>query len=508
MSEIASSSLQTLNQEQLRHIEEVCDRFEAAWKTTGAAPARPSIEDCLGETPEPVRSALLRELVALEVSYRRRSGEAPQPEEYCKRFHDELDLTWIAHLLAQEETGLPIRFGRYRVQALLGSGTFGDVYRGEDGLLQRLVAIKVPRRNRVRSSEEQDAFLEEARVLACLDHEGIVRVYDYGKTDDGLCYVVSQFIDGTNLQARIEQEQLPFPESLRVVASVARALYHAHQEEIIHRDIKPANILLNREDRPYLADFGIALKQEHAGTRLGIAGTPAYMSPEQVRGDTNWVSPRSDIYSLGVVLYQLLTDELPFKGKCWEAAQQKLKLPPPSPRQRDPMIPDQVAEICVKCLATDPSSRYSTAIELAEKLERCQFHDEPEIPEKPIAQVHKDPSPPSPPSDSSSATGHPPVSTSAPPKQTADFPGLRSWQAKDHDYFLDLLPEPSRALLAFLKSAIEALDPAEAFAVGLLSGESGCGKSSLVKAGLLPSLAAHVIPVYVKPRQRISRRDF
>jgi serine/threonine protein kinase/formylglycine-generating enzyme required for sulfatase activity len=392
--------------------------------------------------------------------------------------------------LVDGSDALPERIGRYRVEKVLGEGGFGLVYLAHDEQLQRLVAVKVPHARLVGDAE---AYLTEARTVANLDHPNIVPVFDIGSTEEFPCFVVSKYIDGTDLASRLKHSKLSLDESVELVATVAEALHHAHKQGLVHRDVKPGNLLLDRSGKPFVADFGLALREQEVGKGPRFAGTPTYMSPEQARSEGHRVDGRSDIFSLGVVFYELLVGRRPFHGETRDdLLEQIISIEARPPRMIDDRIPKELERICLKALAKRASERYTTAKDMADDLRHflagASAEERSTITGRQRQEV-----------DGVSATPTPTDQQAVKivPK------GLRSFDACDADFFLELLPGPRDRdglpdSLRFWKTRIEEADADQTFAVGLIYGPSGCGKSSLVKAGLLPRLAKQVAAVYVE----------
>jgi WD40 repeat protein/tRNA A-37 threonylcarbamoyl transferase component Bud32 len=284
--------------------------------------------------------------------------------------------------------------GRFQLLDRVGQGSFGTVWRARDTQLERVVAVKIPHHHAIEAGLDAERLEREARVAAQLRHPGIVRLYEV-LTVDGLPVLVSDFIEGITLKELLAIRRLTFRETAGLVAQIADALDHAHERGLVHRDIKPANIMMEysgdlsragksggdtneargatKLGKPIVVDFGLALRPETETIMTidgQIVGTPAYMSPEQATGNAHHVDRRSDIYSLGVVLYQLLCGELPFRGSKAMLIHQLLHEDPRAPRLLNDRIPRDLNTICMKSLAKLPGRRYATAAEMAEDLRR------------------------------------------------------------------------------------------------------------------------------------------
>ena len=267
----------------------------------------------------------------------------------------------------------PASFGRYRVRHALGGGGFGTVYLCQDTQLDRPVAVKVLRGGTQVPQAKAEQFLQEARRLAQLSHPGIVAVHDVG-LEGGQVFIVSDFLEGPDLGQWLDGKRPSWQEAARIIAAVADALAHAHARRIVHRDVKPANIIITPDRGPVLVDFGLGLDEAAAGgAELGIiAGTPAYMAPEQVAGAAHRIDGRTDIYSLGVVFYQMLCGHLPFRASnTRELLRQVSDDEPQPPRQLRPDVPPELERACLKALAKRLENRYTTASDFAADVRRA-----------------------------------------------------------------------------------------------------------------------------------------
>ncbi len=277
--------------------------------------------------------------------------------------------------------------GDYELLEEVGRGGQGVVFRARQKSLNRTVALKVIRLGQWASKAHLKRFRLEAEAAARLEHPGIVPIHEVGERD-GSCYFSMKFVEGGQLDEVARREPLPIRRAAELIAKVARTVHYAHEHGILHRDIKPGNILLDAKGEPHLTDFGLArlVESDSSVTQtLDVLGTPSYMAPEQAGGNNAAVSSTTDVYGLGAVLYQLLTDQPPFAGgTTYETIKLLLDTDPRQPRLLNPKIDRDLSTICLKCLEKDPKRRYSSALALAEDLERWLKHE-------PIAARHVGP---------------------------------------------------------------------------------------------------------------------
>jgi serine/threonine-protein kinase len=269
-------------------------------------------------------------------------------------------------------------FGDYDLIEVIGRGGQGVVYRARQKSLNRIVALKLIALGHWATDAHLKRFRREAEAAASLDHSGIVPIYEVGERD-GSCFFSMKLVEGGELDQVAKREPMPIRRAVELIEKVARTVHYAHEHSILHRDIKPGNILLDQKGEPHLTDFGLArlVETESTVTRtLEVLGTPSYMAPEQAVGNNATVGKMADVYGLGAVLYQLLTGHPPFAGgTTYETIKLLLDTEPRQPRLWNPKIDRDLSTICLKCLEKDPKRRYSSALALAEDLERWLKHE-------------------------------------------------------------------------------------------------------------------------------------
>jgi formylglycine-generating enzyme required for sulfatase activity/predicted Ser/Thr protein kinase len=378
---------------QIQRADRVCDQFEAAWK----AKPRPKIDDFLAEVPRAEWPYLLRELLVLDLDYRRQLGESPTLEEYqaqyaaleFDRFEGLFAVAPQAVPAIPAETTLPltpsdteipgaqlprIRYmGDYELLAEIARGGMGVVYKARQISLNRVVAVKMILAGQFATQADHDRFHSESQAAALLDHPNIVPIFEVGE-HEGQHYFSMGYVDGPSLAARLAEGPLPPNEAAELLTLVAEAVEYAHRQGVIHRDIKPSNILIDNKGRPRVTDFGVA-KRVDSGSNLTatgqVLGTPSYMPPEQAAGKIDAVGPPADVYALGALLYAALTGHPPFQAATpLETLQQVIEREPVALRQLNAALPCDLETITLKCLEKSVPRRYATAHALREDLRR------------------------------------------------------------------------------------------------------------------------------------------
>ncbi|HEX8200954.1 MAG TPA: serine/threonine-protein kinase, partial [Isosphaeraceae bacterium] len=433
MDGVPANDPESLPLSQARRVNAACERFEAAWR----AGRRPRIEEELGPAPEPERPALLTELIALEVELRRGAGERPTPQEYRERFPEfapridaafvsdspvahggandapdaatipldhaaigqqprpDLGETTQTHTPRPSDPAAPRpsvihHVGDYELLEEIARGGMGVVYKARQISLNRTVAVKMILGGQLASAAEVDRFHAEAEAAANLQHPNIVAIHEVGE-HLGRHYFSMDYVEGRSLAEIVRDNPLPAERAARYVRTIARAIHFAHQRGTLHRDLKPSNVLIDGSDQPRVTDFGLA-RRIQGGSDLtatgAVLGTPSYMPPEQAAGRRDDVSPASDVYALGAILYELLVGRPPFRAATpLETVKQVLEARPVSPRLLNPGLPRDLETICLKCLEKEPRNRYATAQELADELGR--FLDGKPIRARPLNAAHR-----------------------------------------------------------------------------------------------------------------------
>jgi serine/threonine protein kinase len=373
-----------LPHEQLLRIDQICSRFELAWQNE----TPPAIEDVLKDALPEDRPFVLRELIAVEIDYRRKSGATPTVSEYRRRF-PKAEMPWLAELLTAPAPVLPTasppgpvrrhaesssrirKLGDYRLLRKIGSGGMGTVYLAEHERMGRTVALKVLRPEVQRDPQLMQRFDREVRAAASLNHPNIVAALD-ARESQGVHFLITEFVDGTDLDRLVRTNgPVSAADATEMLIQVARGLQYAHERGVIHRDIKPANLLRDRAGVVRILDMGLAridAGEDHSGTALTssgiIMGTAAYMAPEQAR-NTRRADARSDLYSLGCTLYFLIHGQPPYSGEtAIDVLLAHATLPVPKLSAGRTDVPPELEAIYGRMMAKDPDERFASVSEL------------------------------------------------------------------------------------------------------------------------------------------------
>jgi WD40 repeat protein/tRNA A-37 threonylcarbamoyl transferase component Bud32 len=364
-------------------VERLCESFALAWRTD----VEPRLEDWLKKATSDNRSLLLGELLKIERQRKEALGQQASSTEYVNRFpYDQatVESVFVSRIDVDETAGwergqgvdpVPAHgvLGDYELLSKLGQGGMGIVYKARDKKLNRVVALKLLLAGSHATSDQVERFQFEARAAAALDHPHIVPIYEIGAAE-GKHFFALKYIAGESLAARLREGPLEMREAATMIRSIASAVHYAHEQGVVHRDLKPANILLTPEGEPCVTDFGLAkrIEMDSGLTATGLVlGTPSYMPPEQAAARTSEVDAVSDVYSLGGILYCMLTGRAPFHAaNVVETIKQVLEQEPARPRSINAAVDADLETICLKCLEKEKGRRYPSAAALAQELTR------------------------------------------------------------------------------------------------------------------------------------------
>lgn len=399
----------------------------------------------------------------------------------------------IAGLAATNSSGFvssatPTQIDEFSVRDILGRGGFGTVYSAFDNTLQREVAIKIPHTSLVNKGNVTELYLREARAIAALDHANIIPVYRAAESRELGFYIVTKMVRGCNLAQWMKRHVPTSDVIVEILAKIGSALAYAHAEGVVHRDIKPGNVLIGANNETFVTDFGLALRDIDAQGGPAYVGTPAYMSPEQARGEGHRVDGRSDIFSLGAVMYVMLTGQRPFEASDrYKLYDEVLYAEPQHPQDINANIPADLSSVCLRAMSKRIANRYQTAEAFVEDLKAARLDGTTSI------------------SSGLSSSREPISGTESPDDVRAMVvpKGLRSFDMHDADFYLRLLPGPYGRdgvpeIVRFWLNKTQPGGPDSNVPIGLIYGPSGCGKTSLVRAGIVPRLSTDVRAIYIQ----------